>query len=279
LIDKRADASIKTDNGRTALHVAASNNSLCIFNEIRELGLDVNAQTSDLRRTALHVAVLQRHKFVIESLLEFPGLHLEQKDYHGDTAVALAAKTGSLHILRLLCEKLRSCPQASSLLGEAFLAAVKAVQDEAALVLIKEFGVSPGDHLDALGNSALHTCSLMDNHILVAKLLDSWGSNLQVALGQKNLAGHTPQEVADIQGYERVLRCFNAHCRKQRERQVAHSQSSQRSGGWCSCPAKGEHEIDIRELQVSEKEHPRGAEVQVSEKEHPRGAEEVTCSF
>ena len=88
LLENRADAGAETDTGRTALHVAAANDSVYILNKLLQMGLDVNRQTTDLKRTVLHTAVLRKHGGIVDRLLECQaGLSVGIPDTRGDTAI------------------------------------------------------------------------------------------------------------------------------------------------------------------------------------------------
>ena len=51
--------------------MAAANDSVYILNKLLHMGLDVNRQTADLKRTVLHIAVLRKHGGIVDRLLEY----------------------------------------------------------------------------------------------------------------------------------------------------------------------------------------------------------------
>ncbi len=89
------------DQGRTALHVAASNNHLRVVAVLLGAGADVNAQASRGGETPLHLAAERGHLAVCECLV-FNKAQLAVKDEAGQTPLELAEQNGHKLVARAI---------------------------------------------------------------------------------------------------------------------------------------------------------------------------------
>ena len=88
--------------GRTALHLAASNNQLEIVEFFVENYPDLITAKDDYGRTALHLAIINNRVEVARECIEKYEELLDITDTNNNTALHLAAMTGSIDILKLL---------------------------------------------------------------------------------------------------------------------------------------------------------------------------------
>jgi len=119
LIEKGLDPKIKSKDGRTPLHSAASSmygddksrkGVVKIIKHLIHQGVDVNAQ-SDKGMTALHMAVEKRHKKAVEALLEAEDIDqsliaVADTMWYGEVMPShVAIFDGQLDVLELLIQK------------------------------------------------------------------------------------------------------------------------------------------------------------------------------
>lgn len=101
LLRRGAKVEETDDQGRTALHVAASNNHLRVVAALIGAGADVNAEADRGGETPLHLAAERGHLAVCECLV-FNKAQLEVKDEAGQTPLQLAEQNGHKLVARAI---------------------------------------------------------------------------------------------------------------------------------------------------------------------------------
>lgn len=101
LLRRGAKVQDADDQGRTALHVAASNNHLRVVAALLGAGADVNCQATRGGETPLHLAAERGHLAICECLI-FNKAQLALKDEAGQTALELAEQNGHKLVARAI---------------------------------------------------------------------------------------------------------------------------------------------------------------------------------
>lgn len=91
--------------GITPLHAAIQQQNCELIDQLFELGALVNIQSSDLKQTALHAAILTNNNEIISLVLDHikhEQNDIDIRDIKGDTALHLAVRTGDVKIVEQL---------------------------------------------------------------------------------------------------------------------------------------------------------------------------------
>lgn len=252
LIEKKANVLASSRQGHNALHLAASaNKSKLIKILLKVAGLDVNAQTKDLKRTALHFAVLKGHTVAVEALLADPRVQIDIEDLKQDSPITIGARTEALLILKALWE--RHDGTHNGLLMKPLLAAIAGGCRQACELLVEEAKVKLSLCVDASGNNALHQVARNGDDVLSVWLMEKWdtgSAGVFKALYTKNGDGMLPRHVAEQWDHERVQRSFTAFLLKNEiEEPVVQTEprieGDAVSGGHCSRFICGMTTVDV----------------------------------
>ena len=103
LLNKGADATAKTTDGKTPLHIAANYGYYIITDLLLNKGADVNAKTTD-GTTPLLLAANDGYSNIAELLLD-RGADVNATDNYGITPLHLAADKGHFNITKLLLDR------------------------------------------------------------------------------------------------------------------------------------------------------------------------------
>jgi ankyrin repeat protein len=107
LLKRGSDPTMRDDQDRTVLHLAASNNQLKMVAALIGAGADVNAQEGSLGSTPLHLAAERGHLAVCDCLI-YNGASLKLKDKAGRTALDLASKNHHKLLVRIMKKHLQA---------------------------------------------------------------------------------------------------------------------------------------------------------------------------
>ncbi|CAM9809978.1 unnamed protein product [Ascophyllum nodosum] len=110
------DPDARDDEDWTILQHASMNGRLDCVQLLLRHGARANVACSGARHTVLHVAAANRHRGVVECLVE-AGASIEAQNAHGNTPLHSAAATGTLEVMTYLLHR-SADPDAVNSLGE-----------------------------------------------------------------------------------------------------------------------------------------------------------------
>ncbi|XP_037922390.1 rabankyrin-5 [Hermetia illucens] len=205
LLDKNCNVNLTSKSTKdTALHLvcASSENSvdpetyqemLSVGKQILQLNADVNAQNAE-GFTPLHVAIISKHKDMIDLLLDSPQIDLNIRTSDEKCALQLSLtppQTDGIpfDLARKLLEKGARPNQLNSNTRDNLLAILALEKLEDAAVFLVDY--ADLNHVNAKGITVLHIASQMGLAKLVRKLLEKGASsNLQSSVAELKSAIH-----------------------------------------------------------------------------------------
>jgi ankyrin repeat protein len=182
LIESGGNVSQRGLYGRTALHCAAEQHMVEMVVLLLDHGAEVDAKTSNLGRTPLHLAAAASGTGRVIELLVAHGADVEQATPTGQTALHLAADDGQKEALRALLAR-RANTAAKDEGGRTPLHMAK---DGATAALLVDAG-APLNAVDQQGETPLHSAA-QSQHLDVVKILLAHGADANA----KNRFGLTP---------------------------------------------------------------------------------------
>lgn len=190
ILEHKADIRKKTANLHTALHVAAAGGCHRELDFLLQQELiNVNCKTSDLKQSALHVAVENGNLACMEALLKHPQIEFEAEDAKGQTCLSIVAKCNN----KRMFDSLRNSKWSAASANKAFFEALERGNTIMFQALITDLKLKPCDCMVVRSrNNAFHTCAHTGNEELTEYLLDNWGEDVLVALKQPN------EDLADV---------------------------------------------------------------------------------
>lgn len=100
LIEAGADADLRAEDSRAALHFAAERNDRALMQQLLAAGANINTHDM-LKRTALHLAAAKGYPDMVQQLLA-AGATANIQDAHGKTALHLAIDSGNSAVVQRL---------------------------------------------------------------------------------------------------------------------------------------------------------------------------------
>ncbi|XP_023311592.1 uncharacterized protein LOC108909966 [Anoplophora glabripennis] len=175
----------------TPLHDACSMGHLNVVVALVERGANVNFENAN-GETPLHRAALGRHSDVVEYLADKAGVNLNKANSYGESALLLAARKGTLKIIKFLIKR-GAAPTGAYTTALHIAASVGKLN--VVKYLIKKCRVDV-DVLDVDQCTPLHDAS-HEGHLEVVKYLVKHGSQVNATNGDLNTAFHA----AALRGY------------------------------------------------------------------------------
>ena len=184
----------KTEEGRTALHLAARNGFLEICHLLIEKLKDKDVDAEDVYGwTPLHLAAWERHLDVVKVLVEKKAnVHATTKN--GRTPLHMCSYSGGINIIKYLISKGANVHSRDNKQLTPFHVACKKGHLKSGK-LLKENGAEINAKMD-IGRNALHICAFHDQKEMAKYLLDE---NIDIDVPDRE--GWTPLHVAAQRGH------------------------------------------------------------------------------
>ena len=196
LLELGADARIRDDRGRAALHYAAERGKTCIVRELIARGADWQCVDS-LGDTALHLAVANGHSAVVELLLDSGASPNAHDSVFGSTPLHKSARGGHTDAAELLL-RWGANPNAANDLGRSALHVAAAYGNAQVLGALLEFGAD-ANLRDDNGETPLHRPAFFQHLDCIAALIEK-GADVNV----QDRQGNTPLHVAASMNRDRA---------------------------------------------------------------------------
>ena len=164
----------RTEDGATALYIAAEHNFPGIVEELVRRAANVNLALCS-GETCLGIAAYIGHAGIVRKLLQVPGIEVDQSNEHGLTALSLAADGGYNDIVRLLLKK----------------------------------GADPNQSI-ANGIAPLHRACLF-GHTGVVEMLLRAGANADAEMKEPDVNCRTPYSLARLAGHRPIMKLLENH--------------------------------------------------------------------
>ncbi|WYZ43460.1 hypothetical protein EsH8_VI_001159 [Colletotrichum jinshuiense] len=197
LLDKGADITVVTKHGQTPLHAASENSHPEVVRLLIELGSDINTATNN-GLTPLHLASENGHPEVVRLLIEL-GADTTVVTKHGQTPLHAASENSHPEVVRLLIE-LGSDINTATNNGLTPLHLASENGHPEVVRLLIELGADT-TVVTKHGQTPLHLAS-ENSHPEVVRLLVELGSDIIAATND----GRTPLYIASQNGHFEVVK-------------------------------------------------------------------------
>lgn len=187
---------IGSGRGLNLLHAFAWTGHQLAVELLLENGTDINAVTSKMCWTALHIAISKSLSTVADKLIERRA-DLEMKDRNGFTPLILACACGSTEGVKLLLENGAHLNAQDNKGNTALIEAIKGKFQKIVTLLLD--GGADAEAKNKRGETALSIAARQGSIDIVKELLD-YGVERELNYP----SGHTPREIALKQGYHSI---------------------------------------------------------------------------
>ncbi|KAG7390530.1 hypothetical protein PHYBOEH_006976 [Phytophthora boehmeriae] len=209
LLRFQADVDAQSEDGKTALHYATSDDAFDVANILLDANatLDIPEETG---KTALHLCI-QEGGLLVTNLLLSRGANIDVEDFAGRTPLTLMLQRSNVNVLQILLNHhhLVATPHRHDFAGELLMQAVD-LQAEAVVRFIVENKYTSSTVKNAAGETPLHRAILKHSPAFMEVLadLDPTGNILIDVTLTSETPAHYAARYGSVLEVETLLNCM-----------------------------------------------------------------------